>query len=154
LHGNVDEPSGTFVDVLYAPDIGKNLFSIGRMMARGDKGVDIRPNGASVISLKNNRMLMHASKRGNLYVIDGTPSGASAYIATTTSEEVWHVWHERLGHIGKKSLERMVKKKSVHGLPDYTPPDFNFCDGCAANKAFRQPFQERTKRAAGILDLI
>src|SRR5215813_10404306 len=68
LHGNVDEPSGTFVDVLYAPDISKNLFLIGRMMARGDKGVDIHLNGVSVISLKNNRMLMHASKRGNLYI--------------------------------------------------------------------------------------
>ena len=26
LHGKVKEPSGTFADILYAPDIGKNLF--------------------------------------------------------------------------------------------------------------------------------
>ena len=33
LHGKVKESSGIFADILYTPDIGKNLFLIGRMMA-------------------------------------------------------------------------------------------------------------------------
>ena len=121
------------------------------MMARGDKGVNICLNGVTVIDLKNNKELIYASKRGNLYAINGTLNSTSAHSAITN--DTWRVWHEWLGHIGQTSLEWMMRNSSVKGLPNCTSLNF-FCDNCTANKASQRSFQEWTKWANGILDFI
>src|SRR5215475_1568408 len=158
LQGDVANPSSTLTDILYAPNIRKNLFSIGKTMSIGNWKIILHGDGAVIMDLENNREIrsMTAFKKGNLYIINCTPEGdIQSYSARSSLDEIINLWHRRLGHIGKLSLRRMARNRSVIGLPDNIYPDENFiCDDCMANKATIQPFEQRRKRASGALDLV
>jgi transposase InsO family protein len=143
-----------FQDVLYAPKIGKNLFSIGKTLSNNTTSMQFHAMGATIYRGQNNQPVLTAKRQGNLYCINGTvvpPNTAN--IASANYSNV-KLWHRRLGHIGRATLETMLRHNSVQGLPQMTDFDIGFCNECAANKMTRSPFPERTSRTSGVLDLI
>lgn len=51
------------------------------------------------------------------------------------------MWHERLGHIGKRAIRELVKKELVKGVSILDCDDF-FCEACQLGKAHRKPFKK------------
>ncbi|KMQ88540.1 copia [Lasius niger] len=56
----------------------------------------------------------------------------------------FQLWHERLGHVNKKTLANMAKADLMIDLPAKVDEDF-FCESCQAGKSHRLPFSKRSE---------
>lgn len=57
------------------------------------------------------------------------------------------MWHERLGHIGKRAIRELAKKGLVKGVSMSDKVDF-FCEACQLGKAHRLPFKECVEKVS------
>lgn len=55
------------------------------------------------------------------------------------------VWHERLGHVGKRAICELVKQGLVSGVKLTDKSDV-FCEPCQLGKAHRKPFNQNSKK--------
>jgi hypothetical protein len=63
------------------------------------------------------------------------------------------LWHQRLGHIGEKGLQKLHGKGMVEGMSNCTL-DFDFCEHCIYGKHNRVRFPSSATKEKGILELI
>lgn len=120
-------------NVLYVPDLRRNLFSEGAVTRRGY--VIMKSNEKALI-MKNNVVVMMAHLTGNnLYELDvKTVKQENCNIVQTDIK----VWHERLGHLNIKELQKMSKNGvipcALNGNQDF------ICEACQYGKQARRPF--------------
>lgn len=141
---------GILMNVLYAPQLFKSLFSIGKATDQGLKLVFI---GNRAMFYNRRQPVMTAAKVNGLYYINGTAITYSkdnsenneqvdvtANYASSKMSSL-EIWHQRLGHIGEESLKHMIKNQSVMGLNDISGNvNIPFCESCAMCKLTRLPF--------------
>lgn len=60
-----------------------------------------------------------------------------------TSVTGLRVWYERLGHVDKRAIRKLVKKGLVTGVSMTDKSDFT-CEMCQLGIAHKSPFQKRT----------
>ena len=53
-------------------------------------------------------------------------------------------WHERLGHVNRNSIEKMVRNNAVLGITVTDDKHF-FCESCPSGKQFKLPFNKSEK---------
>ena len=136
---------GLLTDVLYVPEIRKNLFSIGKAISQNLE-LTFQQNEATFFS--KGLPIMTVTKRNTLYYINGTvaaPHQANAAASSASNKSI-QLWHQRLGHVGIDSLRHMIEHNSVIGLPAMTG-DLDFCEDCALNKLTRLAFPPGKNRA-------
>ena len=63
------------------------------------------------------------------------------------------LWHQRLGHIGKKGICAMYSKGIIKGIPNYSSK-FNFCEHYVYGKQDRVSFPTKATREKRILELV
>ena len=63
------------------------------------------------------------------------------------------LWHQILGHIGKKGLQSLQGKGMVEGMSNCNS-DFDFCEHCLYGKQNRVKFPSGATRENEILELI
>lgn len=98
----------TIRDVLYVPDIGKNLFSLG---AAADKGVTARIEiDKCFLEVKGSVVAEGVSCNSKLYkLLMRTKVSEQANAASSVIP--LQVWHERLGHVNYQTLQGMASAK-------------------------------------------
>lgn len=122
-------------NVLYVPDLRRNLFSEGAVTR---KGYVIMKNNEKALIIKNNIVVMSAHLKGNnLYELDiRTIIQESCNIVQSDIK----VWHERLGHLNIKEIQNMSKNGII---PMTLTGSGNFvCEACQYGKQARNPFKE------------
>lgn len=127
-------------NVLYVPDLRRNLFSEGAVTRRG---YVIMKNDKSAQIIKDNIVVMSAHlKENNLYELDiKTVVKESCNIVQSDVR----VWHERLGHLNVKSLQNMSKTGVI---PTKLTGDGSFiCEACQYGKQARNPFKKSMRGA-------
>ena len=92
--------AGTLHDVLYIPNMKRNLFSV-KFVAK--KGIDfsISKNCKECTFLQNQKVIARGSDMGNLYKIDirvVVPSVCNFGSKVESKSDTLHLWHERLCH--------------------------------------------------------
>ena len=122
-------------DVHYVPDLGcENLFSEGQAMDRF--GYRIHKTTAHMYVNDGHKcMLMGDRDEGGLWVLRMETVTHHANIA---AKQGIKVWHERLGHAGRKKLLRMLHNNTAEGMTMDGDEEFD-CDGCAQGKLTRKP---------------
>src|SRR5436305_9065218 len=105
LYINEQTSTGMLTEVLYVPDLCKNLFSIGCAIS---KGLNIHFHHNMATLYNGNHPVMTATKQGNLYFINGTTIQATATLSINSTQEL-NLWHRCLGHIGMNNLQHMIK---------------------------------------------
>ena len=119
--------NGVLTDVLYVPEICKNLFSIGKAISQ-NMTLSIQQNEATFYH--NGKPVMTATKTGSLFYINRTIKHPETINANIAADQEKHLWHQRLGHINVQNLQHMVQNKSVTGLPSFSG-ELPFCEDCA-----------------------
>jgi len=158
----------TLTDVLYAPELGKNLFSIWRAMKHG-LSVHFKNERAAIVDDSTHKAVMTASPHNSLFHVNGdviVPSGTAsvastletaapkmAFATATSAIDTMTLWHRRLGHIGESSIHTMINQNSVTGL-SLTKTNLNFCEDCAANKLTRTSFPSKGQHATSKLEIV
>lgn len=125
-------------NVLYVPELRRNLFSEG---AATRKGYVIVKNNEKAMIMKNNIVVMCAQlTENNLYELDiKTIIQENCNIVQTDIK----VWHERLGHLNVKELQNMSKSGVI---PVTLSGKGNFsCEACQYGKHARSPFLKSTR---------
>ena len=129
--------------VLHVPKLRKNLFSVGVCTKRG-LSVKFKINRVEVVL--NSEVLATGMKQGNdvyrmFFKVAKEGSAEEANIATTNLT----VWHERLGHVGKRAIREMAEKGLVSGVSITDKSDV-FCEPCQMGKLHRLPFNKKLER--------
>jgi hypothetical protein len=66
----------------------------------------------------------------NLYLVDFNASDTQLSTCLLTKLSMDWLWHRRLGHIGMKQLNKLVKHDLVRGLKDVTFKKDKLCSAC------------------------
>ena len=89
-------------NTLYCPESSVNLISVSQLAKEGVKFVF---DQAGATALFNNAVVLTASLRGKLYVInEPDTSAALALAAFSVDSPSMSIWHRRLAHLGNDSL--------------------------------------------------
>ena len=141
----------TLTDVLYVPEIRKNLVSGPMLSKKGFKlvfesdrfiltkaGMYVGKGYLADGLFKLNVMVTNALNNNN--------NNASAYIVDS-----FNLWHARLGHVNKRSIHRMV---NLNLLPKFDINMHEKCEVCSESKFARQSFKSIQERSNELLSLI
>lgn len=135
-------------EVLYVPDLRRNLFSEG---AATRKGYVINKKNRDAIILKENSVVMTASlKHNNLYELNvKTISQESCNLVHTSLK----LWHERLGHLNIKEVQNMAKNGAIMVSKTDNNEEF-MCEACQYGKQSRLPFQKSSRMPSEPGDIV
>eukprot|EP00253_Pinus_taeda_P006779 PITA_06779 len=134
-------------EVLYVPDLKKNLVSIS---AIEDKGFKVAFIDGKVRVWKRNfkEAFTLGSRVDNLYQVGGNPLGAMSCDTCLQSE----LWHRRFAHIHYKALPDA--RKMVTGMLEFKVEHEGVCQGCVEGKHTRGPFPSSDSKTVDILQLV
>lgn len=118
-----------------------------------DKGIIRTESGYEIVG----------HKTGGVYIMSdwealqsGTPAFTTYALALQLRTPV-SLWHQRLGHLGKGNLKRLLTEDMVTGINiktiDWDSID-ECCDPCRKGRMTRPAFQSSTTEVSGPLDLI
>jgi len=134
-------------DVLYVPNLKKNLVSISAMEDKGFKVAFV--DGNVLIWKKNFKEALSIGFRvDTLYQVGGSPLGAMSCDTTLQTE----LWHRRFAHLHYKALPEA--RKVVSGMPEFKNDHEGVCQSCAKGKHTRGPFLPSVTKTSDILQLI
>jgi len=103
--------------VLHVPKLRKNLLSVGVCTK---KGLEVQFKNNRVELVRDDEVLAMGMKQDNdvyrmLFRVVKQGSAEEANIATTNLT----VWHERLGHVGKRAIRELAKKGASEWSVNY-----------------------------------
>lgn len=125
-------------DVLYTPDLGFNLVSIGRI---DDAGYSATFSGGTcVISDAAGNPVGNIPKDRGLYMVTRErPAAAGAHAAASTIDKLTEMEaHRRLGHIPIRAIRELVSKGFVSGIELTKSDEDQACDACVRAKSTRK----------------
>ena len=163
---------GTLHNVLYVPNLGGNLLSLGAV-ADHDFGIYLTK---SVVQLQRaGRTFMrgtrdhhdknlyymdistvHQPLPGNIFVPESTSSFAAAATAKKSAgERTIDEWHKSLAHVDHRIIQRMEREEAVTGLKiKPTSRPLEDCKPCDQGKMTRRPFSLGRRRGEFVGDRI
>lgn len=128
--------------VLYVPEMKKNLLALG---ACAKKGCFIGIDENSVTVTLEDEIVMTGVSLGNaIYQMLVRVVLPTELREVNVSTADLKVWHERLGHVGARALEDMIKNDRVTGVKLKNAGKF-FCEPCQLGKAHRKSFNESSR---------
>lgn len=129
--------NATITNVLFVPELRRNLFSEGVVTGKNMKIV--KQNTHAEI-LDSSGIIAVAEKDGNnTYKMLFRTLVNSANLVLQDSLKVWH---QRLGHLNIASICTMVEKGYITGI-NLSDKDKFFCEACALGKSHKLPFEKK-----------
>ena len=95
-----------------------NLLSISKVYDNG-YGVLFNKEKCQILHKKNGLPALQGVRKGNLCVANlqsGSKYEVNYFYAKASSDESW-LWHKRLSHLNFKTMNSLVKRELVRGLP-------------------------------------
>jgi hypothetical protein len=120
-------------NVLLVESLNFNLLSVAQLYDLGFKcifGVD----DVEIISVDGSNLVFKGCRYKNLYLVDFNASDAQLSTCLFTKSSMGWLWHRRLGHVGMKQLNRLVKLDLVRGLKDVVFEKDKLCSSFQAGK--------------------
>lgn len=144
MYANGTSKVFTITNVLFVPELSKNLLSIMKTTERGVE-VTFKEGGQRVIFKKDNKLIMDGVKCDNLYKLEIRPISVSeSHVVISDSVKLWH---ERLGHVNYSTLKQMRDNKVVNDLSFCDVANDPFCESCVYGKQHRQFFPRTVRRS-------
>ena len=139
-------------DVLYVPDLSINLLAVSKIAQFG-RSVIFDQHGYKIVDkvmkVPQKSILGTATQLNGLYILDVEKT--TSYFTNTSPNG--NIWHRRLGHLNRYSLDQLVKGMAigVRQGTDKTSP----CEACVKGKHSRKPFKSiGARRTKDLLELI
>jgi len=140
----------TLEDTLLAPDVRMNLLSVSKITNRNYEV--IFKKDMAIIQDRQRKTKMIADRIGDLYYIREADAAANTVGEMSTQD--FNLWHQRLGHVNKRSLSEMVKRQIVKGI-SIRPGDVNTpCEICIQGKQTKTQFRETHCKSKNKLKIV
>src|SRR6266513_1670227 len=65
----------------------------------------------------NHKIVFTSIRRGDLYIVDFTKRAQPKTCLIAKSSKGW-LWHRRLGHVGMRNLDKLIKGDHILGVKD------------------------------------
>ena len=139
---NVSDPKRTVVhQVLYVPKLACNLFSVRRAAAKGNS---VKFSHSKCwIRDRNGKLRGMGSLVDKIYHLNCEPATKEEVSAALEERSDADLWYQRLGHLNKQQLMKIVDKELVSGMTINGNAQLSFCEGCVQGKmhSYRQSFK-------------
>ena len=141
-------------EVLYVPDLAKNLFSVSAVSKRG-LTIVFKQDKCHILN-DHDGIMGSGKKDGKLFILDSKPMSKSFHEANSAvDEKSLELWHQRFGHLGVKNLKLLHDQKLVDGMKLNNSEDMKFCEGCVKGKQKRNSFPKgQATRATELLEIV
>ncbi|CAE6075150.1 unnamed protein product [Arabidopsis arenosa] len=129
-------------DILYVPNVSKNLISVYRMCNTNKVSVEFFPAHFQVKDLSTGAKLLQGRTRNELYEWPVDHHSITGFSASPTPKTDLSSWHFRLGHPSLPILKAVVSQFSLplsHSLQKQLS-----CSDCFINKSHKLPFYTNT----------
>ena len=153
----------TLENVLFVPTLGRNLLSV-RAITNNGHSATFKNGGGDIQLAGRNRVNIPLEHRGKLYILNckNLKSEASqtekAETASVTLGKVskadLETWHQRLGHIGQKTIKKLVPYVEGMQIKGETLHKQDKCEICVATKMSKKPFSSAIRRTTKPLELV
>nr|GEU55000.1 hypothetical protein [Tanacetum cinerariifolium] len=146
-----------FKNVYFMRLLKFNLFSVLQMC---DKKNNVLFNDTECIVLSSNfkltdksQVLLRVPRKNNMYSVDlkniVPKRGLTCFYAKNTSDES-KLWHRRLGHLNFRTMNKLVKKNLVRGLPSKLFENDQTCVAFQKGKQHRASCKSKTKNSISL----
>ena len=86
-----------------------------------------------VFHTDNHNMVFTGLRRGDLSIVDFTKKAQPRTCLIAKSSKGW-LWHRRLGHVGMRNLDNLIKGDHILGVKDVIFDKDVLCNACQAGK--------------------
>jgi hypothetical protein len=120
-------------NVLLVESLNFNLLSVAQLCDFSFKcifGVD----DVEIISVDGSNLIFKGFRYENIYLVDFNVREAQLSTCFLTKSSMGWLWHRRLGHVGMKQLNKLIKHDLVRGLKDVIFEKDKLCSACQAEK--------------------
>lgn len=152
--GTVVTDNCVLEDVLYVPDLTRNLLSV-KAITEKDGQVTFKNN--KVYVSKNNSILFEGEKSKNgLYLINLYNDIDETSLLTQNKHEKLEEWHRKLGHLSISSMRKLTNNMTLgFDINKKDCVDFeNPCEVCIKAKHVRLPFITERYRSTRPLEIL
>jgi len=144
-------------DVIYAPSMSSNLFSLNEAY---DRGYETRMTpGYGIRIFHKDTLVANTVRVGGLcrLKIPADAGDAFAYAAAQAANEATReldvsIWHRRMGHLREDNIKKLANM--VDGMKIKVGTAVGVCEACMQGKQTRQPSHKPAIRAKEPLELI
>ena len=120
-------------EILYVPDLAKNLFSVSAVSKRG-LTIIFKEDKCHILN-DHDGIMGSGKKDGKLFILDSKPMSKSLHEANCdVDEKSLELWHQIFGHLEVKNLKLLQDQKLVDGMRLNDSDDVKFCEGCVKSK--------------------
>ena len=134
-YGLISKENVIIDNVSLVEGLKHNLLSVSQLCDRGHQ-VWFSDEACVVSNKKNNNVVLQGKRKGNVYIADFNSPNAdqiTCLFSKASTDESW-LWHKKLSHLNFKSMNELVKKDLVRGLPKMEFFKDGLCDACQAGK--------------------
>nr|GEV61312.1 reverse transcriptase domain-containing protein [Tanacetum cinerariifolium] len=141
LQGRLKTGKLNFKDVYFVKELQFKLFSVSHMCDKKSSALFTKTE-CLVLSPDfklpdENQVLLKVPRQNNMYSFDlknVVPSGGLTCLFTKATIDESNLWHRRLGHINFKTINKLVRKNLVRGLPSKIFENDHTCVACQKGK--------------------
>ena len=139
---NPDKTTFVLQDVRYLPGIARNLISMGSLE---EKGCEFKAANGILKVIKGCTVFMKGARRRSLYILQAKAreTGFNIGESGNASEQKdgqgsdIQLWHSRMGHLGQKGIEVLIKKGC---FGDLKKTEMSLCKDCVIGKTHKESF--------------
>ncbi|GKD12014.1 integrase, catalytic region, zinc finger, CCHC-type containing protein [Tanacetum coccineum] len=142
-YGDYVQGNLTICHVYYVEGLGHKLFLVGQFCDE-DLEVAFHSNTCYVRNLEGYDLLT-SSREFNLYTISISDLAASSLVclmSKATSTKSW-LWHRRLSHLNFGTINQLMSKDLVDGLPKLKYNKDHLCSACKQGKSKKASFPSK-----------
>nr|GEV99929.1 retrovirus-related Pol polyprotein from transposon TNT 1-94 [Tanacetum cinerariifolium] len=147
-YGDVVIGSMTIKKVYYVKGLRHNLFCVGQFF---DKGLEVAfQKSTCFVRNEDGVDLLTDDRSSNLYTIalnKITSNSLACLLAKASSLQSW-LWHQRLSHLNFATINNLVKKNLVRGLPKMKFEKDHLCSACKQGKIHQKHHKSKTAFAS------
>lgn len=148
-----DNCNGELNEVLFVPDIRRNLLSVSKL---DDMGLSVLFADGKVQIMKGNKSIVTGYKEKNLYKLEFDLRSSPEANLIENSAKPLEIWHRRYGHPGNTAIQRLIGCNMVSGLKiEPSKVLREICEICVGSKqtehSFSKHFNERSSRPLEIV---
>ena len=117
-----------------------NLLSISQFC---DKGYSVLfdKERCQILHKKNGLLALQGIRKGNLFIADlqsRSKDEVNYFYAKASSDESW-LWNKKLSHLNLKTMNSLVKRELVRGLPQMEFTQEGLCEACEKGNLKKAP---------------
>ena len=144
-YGLISNEDVIIEDVSLVDGLKHNLLSVSQLC---DKGLQVWfSNAACVVSSKkDNNVVLNGVRKGNVYIADfnsAKSESLTCLFSKASSDESW-LWHKKLSHLNFKTINDLIKKDLVRGIPKLEFNKDGLCGACQLGKQKRSSFKSKS----------